>query len=194
MFLKEKFQLKDNYCIDISADISSEKLKKGWYFFVYRANRIPPHLGFIINAKAYDITTVGPTLGLNSTDLFNTALRRKTEVVFVKLKTNQIQQDLNDIEFDIKNAVLKYDKVTTKVSCLAPIKDVLEKVYMLDLGGYTYFFDVLNFLKQNQLIELSSQINMQDQIINNSLIMKTYTNEDIDLCIDAINRKNKVNC
>ena len=54
----------NNYSININSAISLEKLQERLYIFMFRASKIPPHLGIITGGMLYDITSVGPTIDL----------------------------------------------------------------------------------------------------------------------------------
>ena len=113
------------YPINITSEITEEKLQKGTFIFIYRATRIPPHIGIITNGLLYDITSVGPNIELPVIDFYKTALKRKTEILFVELNSSELE-GTNKI---IGEKVKKHWKVTAKTSCLAPVKEFLEEIY-----------------------------------------------------------------
>ena len=111
------------YPINITATITEEKLQKGTFLFIYRASRIPPHIGIITNGLLYDITSVGPNIDLAVSDFYRTAVKRKTEVLFVEL--NLPEAETNKI---ISEKVNKHWKVTATTSCLDPVKEFLFEI------------------------------------------------------------------
>ena len=111
------FKTMNNYPINITATINRENLQKGVYIFIYRASKIPPHIGIIVNGMLYDITSVGPNIDLPIADFYKTAVKRKTEVLFVELKDAQTP-NLNKIIIEL---VKTHYKVTLDKSCLVPV-------------------------------------------------------------------------
>ena len=76
-----------------------------------------------LNGFLYDITSVGPNIDLPVADFYKTAVKRKTEVLFVELK-NSKASNLNEI---ITAMVKNHYKVTTDTSCLVPVKEFINK-------------------------------------------------------------------
>ena len=75
------------YKIHITSEVTEEKLQKRLFIFMFRASRIPPHIGIITGGMLYDITSVGPNIDLPITDFYKTILKRKTEVLFIIFST-----------------------------------------------------------------------------------------------------------
>jgi len=177
------------YSIKITSTITEEKLQNGMFIFIYRATRIPPHIGIITNGLLYDITAVGPNIELPVLEFYRTALKRKTEVLFVELKNSNL--DTNKI---IGEKVKKHWKVTTKTSCLAPVKEFLEETYKIDASSSNFIFDLLPVLYKGNVIEAVSEINLSKKIKDNVFELTKYTQKDIENCIAALNRKEKFTC
>ena len=175
------------YPITISATITKEKLLKGTFIFIYRATRIPPHLGVISNGLLYDITTVGPNVDMPIEDFYNTAVKRGTEVLFVELAHSDLTTNKT-----IAEKVKKHWKVTTTTSCLLPIKDFLQEWKEINLEKTTYFFDVLPLLEKEDMILGVYELNLQHKLQNNTIQLIKYTKKDIASCISTINRKERM--
>jgi fumarylacetoacetate (FAA) hydrolase family protein len=175
------------YPINITATITEEKLQKGTFIFIYRATRIPPHIGIITNGLLYDITSVGPNIDLAVSDFFKTAVKRKTEVLFVEL--NLPKAETNKI---ISEKVNNHWKVTPTTSCLDPVKEFLNEVCKIDLEQATFLFDLLPVLEKENLIESVFELNLQKKIEDNIFKLTKYTQQDIQDCIVALSRKEKI--
>jgi hypothetical protein len=180
----------NKYPIHITSEITLEKLQKGTFIFIFRATRIPPHVGIITGGKLYDITSVGPNIDLPVVDFYNTILKRKTEVVFVELKQKG-NIDLNEI---ITQKVNEYWKVTPTISCLSPIKDFINEAYSVDVSGAKFIFELLPMLSKEDLITGVSQLNLSHKITNSTFELTKYSEKDIENCIEALQRKEKVVC
>jgi hypothetical protein len=180
-----------NYQIQITDTIDLDKLNTGLFIFMFRASRIPPHLGIITNGKLYDISIIGPNLGLSVVDFYNTIVKRKTETVFIELE----KPNSNDLELVIEEQVKKYWKVTKEVSCLSPIRDFIEEVYNhKDVQQANFIFDLLPILQQQKIVKEISEVNLSNKLINNTLELKKYTEKDIENCINALTRKEQQAC
>lgn len=180
----------NKYSIHISSTITEEKLQKGLFIFIFRATRIPPHIGIITNGKLYDITSVGPNIDLLVSDFYNTILKRKTAIIFVEL----VPPNGGDLNQLITDKVKKYWKVTSNTSCLNPVKDFLNEVYGIDTSKARFIFELLPFLTEIKLIKSISQLNLSNKIANNNFELTMYTEEDIEKCIEALHRKEKSVC
>lgn len=182
-----------SFSINITHNPNLEDLKDSFGIFLYRATRIPPHLGWFINGKIYDITTVGPTLGLDLTSFYQTSLKRKMEVVFIALDEVKFT-NLFDLEEKIEVSVRKHEMVSETKSCLAPILEVLQEISSVDCNQVQFFFDLYPVLQNKQFIKFSSQLGLDKKLSDNQLELKTYTQDDIRDCIAAIERKSNLVC
>tara|TARA_B100000809_G_scaffold265523_1_gene324621 strand:- start:5282 stop:5821 length:540 start_codon:yes stop_codon:yes gene_type:complete len=176
-----------SYPINITATISEKKLQNGTFLFIYRASRIPPHIGIITNGLLYDITSVGPNIDLAVSDFYKTAVKRKTEVLFVEL--NLPEAETNKI---ISEKVNKHWKVTATTSCLAPVKEFLFEMCKIELEKATFLFDLLPVLDEANLIDGVFELNLQKKIKSNVFELNKYTQQDIQNCIVALGRKEKI--
>jgi len=180
----------DKYPIHITSKITLEKLQKGLFLFIFRASRIPPHIGVITNGKLYDITSVGPNVDLPVIDFYQTILKRKTEVIFVELE-NRNAADLSSL---ISEKVKEYWKVTPSTSCLSPIRDFVNTAYNIDVSEARFIFDLLPILFKQKLILDISQLNLSSKLQHNTFELTKYSEKDIENCIVALHRKEKAVC
>ena len=180
----------DKYKIHIKSEITEDKLQKGLFIFMYRATKIPPHIGVITNGMLYDITSVGPNIDLPIIDFYKTILKRKTEVLFIELEQPN-GFNLNQI---ISEKVRDYWKVTIDTSCLNPIKDFVNDVYGVDVNKSKFIFELLPILFEKNLIIGASQLNLSKKIANDYLVLQKYTQKDIENCIEALSRKETISC
>lgn len=182
----------NSYQIQITKEFNVKDLHKGLYLFVFRATRIPPHLGIITNGKLYDISLQGPNTDVPVEDFIDTVNRRQSEVIFIELKQPAFNSFLDD---EIKYLVNKYWKVTKDVSCLFPIREFLASVFYnpkMEQAGF--IFELMPILEEHKLIKNITQLNLDKKLNNNTLTLNTYTKEDIKNCIAALNRKEELAC
>jgi fumarylacetoacetate (FAA) hydrolase family protein len=181
----------DSYDIPITLVCSEEVLLTKTFIFIYRASRIPPHIGIITGGKVYDITSVGPNLGLNVNDFYKTAKKRKTETLFVELNSNVESEELTPL---IAEKVRKYWKVSNGVTCLSPVKEFITEGYGVDVSDAKFIFELLPKLYSIDLVKGVSQLNLNEKIKDGIFSLITYTEKDVEDCIRALERKEKVTC
>ncbi|PCI94437.1 MAG: hypothetical protein COB15_14245 [Flavobacteriales bacterium] len=179
----------NKYPINITATVNEENLQKGVFIFIYRASRIPPHIGVVVNGLLYDITSIGPNIDLPVADFYKTAVKRKTEVLFVELKDSKVS-NLNEI---ITAMVKNHYKVTTDTSCLVPVKEFISKTYV-NVSETNFIFELLPLLYENDLITDVWELNLAHKIKNNIFEIIKYTKQDVEDCLAALNRKEKITC
>jgi hypothetical protein len=180
----------NNYPINITGTVSEEKLQKGVFIFIYRASKIPPHIGVIVNGLLYDITSVGPNIGLSISDFYKTAVKRKTEVLFVELEKANFSM-LNEL---ISVIVEAHYKVTTENSCLTPVKEFINEAYAVDVHQTNFIFELLPVLYQKELITSIWELNLSKKIELSIFKLTKYSKEDVANCIAALGRKEKISC
>jgi len=177
------------YPIHITSEITEEQLQEGLFLFMFRATRIPPHIGIITNGLLFDITSVGPNRGVDVVEFYQTCLKRKNEVLFIELEQIGSSLDLFD---NITEKVDKYWKVDEEVSCLNPVKDFIAEAFDVKVNHTNFIFELLPILYENELVLNISQLNLDTKLKNNVFQLKKYTKEDIDNCIKALTRKESI--
>lgn len=184
--------MSNTFTISITKEFQLEELKQGLYLFVFRATRIPPHLGIITNGKLYDISLQGPNTDVPVEDFYQTVKRRQSEVLFIELKKPVLSGYLDE---DVKYLVNDYWKVTKEVSCLAPIKDFLgQNLNIPNVDDASFLFELLPILEQRGVVKSICQVNLDKKLKNNKLELSRYTKKDIEDCINALQRKEQQAC
>lgn len=182
----------NTYQLNITSEATLEKLQKGLYIFIYRASRIPPHLGILLNGKIYDISLQGPNIALGIDEFFQTIDKRKMETVFIELQLPVFNNFIDEILVDCIN---KYQKVSEEVSCLFPIREFLASVfYNPKMEKAEFIFELMPVLEEHKLVKNITQLNLDKKLDNNVLTLNTYNKEDIKNCIAALNRKEELTC
>lgn len=181
-----------NYKLHITKQFKAEDLQKGLYIFIYRANRIPPHLGILLNGKVYDISLQGPNIALDVNEFYKTIGKRKMETIFIELQLPVFNNFIDEILIDCIN---KYQKVSEEISCLFPIREFLASVfYNPEMEKTDFIFELIPVLQDHKLVKNITQLNLDNKLISNTLTLNTYNKEDIKNCIAALNRKEELAC
>lgn len=176
----------NSYSLHIESQITEEQLQNGLFIFMLRATRIPPHLGIIYNGKLYDITLVGPNIGLDVNDFMVVITKKYTKTVFIELEAPKVNTDLEKL---LTLKMLKYECVSSSVSCLSPIKEFVSEVYDIDVDTADFIFDLLPILEMNAFSKNAFHLNCDRNLTEGTLKLIKYTQDDIDQCMLALNRK-----
>lgn len=176
-----------SFSIPITHQIENINLEKGVFIFIHRASKTPPHIGMVINGLLFEISTSGPGFQQKGIDLLKTAQKRGVELVFIELVSNQS----NNMEDNMIQLVKHYHHVSNEISCLNPVKDFIESTYQIEVKSARFIFELLPILYLNHLVKASYEVNLTHKLIEGQFTLKTYSKEDINQCIAAVNRKNK---
>lgn len=174
------------FLIQLQHKLPENKLEKGLFLFMYRATRIPPHLGIIFNGQLFDITLQGPNVGVDASVFLSTIIKKYTKTIFFELKLPNSVDDEAIINL-LTNVMEKFNNVSETTSCISPIKLFFNEAYQLNTSQINFIFDLIPLLHQNQLIKNTYHLNLERNISNNEFLLKTYTKEDIINCIHALN-------
>lgn len=177
-----------SFSIPITHQIEEINLEEGVFIFIHRASKIPPHIGLIVDGTLFEISTNGPGYEQKGIDLLKTAKKRGAEVIFIELIKPQNGVELKQ---QITHLVKHYHNVSNDISCLNPVKDFIQSTYQIDVKRTSFIFELLPVLYLNHLIKATYEINISKKLIEGQFILKTYTKEDVNQCIAAVNRKNK---
>ena len=75
--------MSDNFFpIIVNETLPERGIDDKFFLFLFRATRIPPHIGLIFNGKVYDITLVGPNLGTDAVAFISTVKKKYTKTLF----------------------------------------------------------------------------------------------------------------
>ena len=180
------------FSIKINAELPINKLEKGLFVFMYRATRIPPHLGIIFNGKRYDITLQEPNLGVDASEFSTSIIKKFTKTIFFEIHQPKESEEEN-LVLSLKNAIKQFQKISETTSCISPLKLFFNEAYQLNTSQVNFIFDLIPLLIENQLIINTYHLNLERNINQNEFLLKTYTKEDILNCLEALNRK-EVTC
>lgn len=169
------FQTKD---ISILNEANRNKLEKDSWLVILHANRIPPHIGLLINGKYQSLTIKGHELNIDIKALEKTITIKHIETLFIKLKTHPVFS----LSFQTEIAqyyIQQYERVQSNQStCLSPIKLFLQEFYVLPYLEDELLFDLIERLKSNDYISeiLSTQIELENQ---KEIKLPRYTNTEL---------------
>ncbi|MDT8413551.1 MAG: hypothetical protein RQ875_13885 [Vicingaceae bacterium] len=161
-----------------------------FFLFLFRATRIPPHIGLIFKNKVYDITLVGPNLGTDAAAFITTVKKKYTKTLFLEL--NNPYFSATEIEDILLEAMKKYNNVTEENSCLSPIKTAFHLLFDIQMENVNYIFDLIPLLHQNNIIQQTFHLNLDRNLKENTFYLQTYNKTDIQHSIIALNKVNGI--
>lgn len=143
MFLMDALKLDDYFYVNCQQVNDVELLKNGVFLVVLYANKIPPHIGLLIDGKFYSDKVGQPDIAVDFSHLSRLILSKSIPSLFVKLKDN-CGFDLLQIKDFILSNQLSNNEYST---CLTPIAKILNFEHAKTV------FDLLEHLTENNQIE-----------------------------------------
>ncbi len=160
---------------------------KGLYITMVYANRIPPHVGLIVDGMYNSLSVKGQDINVPVTALIKNSTLRKTPTIFIKIKSHPIFSDFYLREHFITN-IQQFKRVDIGVAtCLSPIKIFFEEVYNISMKNVNYLYELLPLLESEGLIEYTSSLNLDEKTYQFSV----YTNKEIDAGINQVRNEFK---
>lgn len=168
--------------VETSAFIAAGLNKDSWLVILH-ANRIPPHIGLLINGNYNSLTIKGHELNVNIEALLKTISQKKIESVFIGLKKHPVfslDHQLSMFQEMIKNfEQVKHDHAT----CLTPIKLFFQEFYAVTSIEEELFFEFIKRLNDNSYLQSASALNFD---LNKNLIeFPFYSTEQLNEQIKA---------
>ena len=147
-------------------------MKDSWLVMLH-ANRIPPHIGMVINGKYNSLTIKGHELDISIDALLKTIIQKNIESVFIKLKKHPVFSIEYQLEI-FQEYIKRFDKVNEfGITCLTPVKLFFEEFYAVKFLEDELFFDFMIRLNDNKYLEEAGSFNFN--LEQNSLKLPYYT-------------------
>lgn len=164
--------------IYISQSFYANAIKRGIYLVLVYADRIPPHIGMLIDNEYHSLSIKGQEINVPGNALLKNIGLRKIPTVFIKIKKHPVfsNQYLNESFIE---QVKLFDKVNTEGNtCLSPIKLFFDEYYAIKKENIRLIFDLLAYLKKNDFIEETSGMNLSE-IKENIFYLQPYNESDL---------------
>jgi len=178
------------YEINISQSFYANAVKKGIYLVLLHANRVPPHIGMMIDNEYHSLTVKGQEISISGNVLLKNIGLRKIQTLFIKIKKHPVFSNQHLNESFIEQIKL-FDKVNEKGNtCLSPIKLFFEEYYAINKDKVHLVFDLLEELKDNDFIEETCGMNL-GETKGNIFYLQPYNKADLQVQIEAELKKVK---
>lgn len=167
-----------------AANFTDDVLNKGLFICLLHVKRIPPHIGLIIDGKYHSLTIKGCEPDVAVSTLLKAVQQKKIESVFLKLTPHPVFSidHLNSMFLEV---LKKYPQIrSNEVTCLSPIKDLLNEFYAINSKEKDMIYDLLKRLEANNFILQAYSLNLS--LENDELSIPVYTQEELAKKINDI--------
>ncbi len=127
--------------------------------------QIPPHLAIVIKNVYYDIA-VSCVRQIDWTQVILQFKNKNTPFIFIKLKESSHKFTTEE--------VFKEPISLNNQTCLEPIKKIIQSAYRINTEDCNVVFDLLDILRENNLIE-----NYSGYLVEKQLLLKRYARKDV---------------
>lgn len=165
--------------IDLKTTVfNAASLNKDLWLVVLHANRIPPHVGLLINGNYNSITIKGHELNVNIEALLKTVSQKKIETVFIKIIKHPVFSLNHQLEM-FQEMIKKFENVRQfESTCLTPIKLFFQEFYLVSNIEEELLYDFMKRLNDNFYLEKAYSVNYT--LETNSLELPYYTTEQLN--------------
>lgn len=165
---------------------SSESIfNKGFYLWILKVDRIPPHLILSYNGKYYNLSVYGKFIGQSIERLLKTINQKKIKTLVLSLT------DFENLQSNIVKSYNKFERVEAPgITCISPIKELFQVYAYPD--SISTIHDLIPLLIKNNVVTSNYGINLELNKNDNSFELPFYTINDVYQCIDELNTENNV--
>jgi len=140
-------------------ELRESDLNKDIWLVAMHANRIPPHIGLLINGNYNSLTIKGHELNVSLEALLKTISQKKIESVFIKLKKNPVFSFDHQLEM-LQDMISKFGPVRQyEATCLSPIKLFFEHFYAITNIEDELYYDLMKRMNENDYFEFAGSFN-----------------------------------
>lgn len=174
--------------IHISSNFYVNSLKKGVFLLLQYANRVPPHIGLLIDDTYNSLNIKGRELNISGKAVIKNISIRRIPTAFIKIKQHPVFscQHLNEAFME---QVKQFERVNAGGdTCLSPVKLFFEEFYAIDKRDIELVFDLLEALKRNDFIETAWGMHL-GELKENIFYLSDYNRTDLQQQIEQESRK-----
>jgi hypothetical protein len=175
--------IRSPYTLAVSNFFDQELLHKNAWLVILHASRTPPHIGILIDGNYNSLTIKGHELNIQLAVLLKTIQQKKIETLFVQLKKHPVFSTEYQREI-CQHHIQQFTQVkANEASCLSPVKLFLQEFYAICANKDELLFELMEHLKQNQYIDVTLELNLDDKIDEGEFSLPIYTNEQLQQVI-----------
>lgn len=168
----------DSY-IKITQTPDFSELKKGLWITIINATRIPPHIGLLFNGCYFSLNIKGVEKNVDMQVLIRKIEMKQIKSVFVKIKKHPVFS-VDFLKESFETELMKYSCVSSETTCFKPVRTFFCENYMLQNYEMKFLYDLFPALYENNMIDKTFTMNMDESISNGFFVFKKYSEKDID--------------
>lgn len=152
-------------------------LTKGTWLVILHANRIPPHVGLMINANYNSLTIKERELNVKAEVILKTISQKKIEALFFKIVNHPVFSEDYQLQI-LQDHLQKFTAVKqNEATCLSPLKLFFEEFYAIRNNSDLLLYDFIEELNDNDYISDVVEINIKTD--DHLFTFKTYTSDQL---------------
>lgn len=160
-----------------TAELTDQTLFKGLFICVLHVQRVPPHIGMIINGNYHSLNIKGIETNISVAALEKTIHQQKIKAAFLELEQHPVFS-IDHLNAMFIETLKKHPSIkSNEITCLTPIREFLNEFYALNSPAGDMIYDVLKRLNHNNFILQAYSLNLSLQ--NNWLDIPVYTQEEL---------------
>ena len=165
-------------------------LAKGFYLVLLHATKKPPHIALLIEGKLFALSTKGPEINQHFSAMDRLIHKQQIPSLFIELNLPEIA-DYNSLKSICAKILNSYIGLESGViTCLHPIKDLMNTMYKINTTGIDFVFELLPELQKNNIVGNCFQYNMERYLSSlNEFALQTYSMFDVSENIYKANQK-----
>lgn len=170
--------------IHIAGELKTALVRKGIFLVLLHANRLPPHIGMMIDFTYHSLSIKGAELNIRGEALLKNISLRKIATVMMRIKKHPVfsNEHLGECFAEM---VRQHESLGAGGNtCLSPVKLFFEEFYAIDKGKIDLVFDLLAALRQNNFAEDASGAHL-GPLKENIFYLQPYKRQDLDRQIEA---------
>lgn len=171
MIIDTKYQ----HTFRVTKDVT--ELLKGTWLVLLHANRIPPHVGLMINGNYNSLTIKERELNVKAEALLKTIAQKKIEALFFKIVKHPVFSEDYQLQI-LQEHLQKFTAVKqNEATCLSPLKLFFEEFYAIRNNPKVLLYDFIEELNENEyLVDIVGlNVNTEDLLFT----FKTYSQDQL---------------
>ncbi len=154
-------------------------VKKGIFLVLLHANRVPPHIGMMMDNVYHSLAIKGQELNVSGEALLKNISVRKIPSVFIEIARHPVFSN-DHLGESFAEHVKQFDKVNpTGNTCLSPVKLFFSEFYALESNKIDLVFDLLEGLQINHFSQAAFGAHL-GELKGNIFYLQPYKRADLD--------------
>lgn len=169
----------DFYTFTDILPLKQAHLEKGCFLVLVQPSKTPVHLAYLAEGIVYELTIKGPRMTAVS-KYVRKATQGNIPLLFIGLKTQRL------LHTGLSEIFMSYRQVSTRNTCMEPIKVAISKHTGIDCLQAEVLFDLLHHLKHHGLSNTIMQHKLNESMQDNTFRMPVYNMEDVKMHIAGL--------